>query len=77
MTSIAMIPADNNGNFLFIKDFRREEQRMFLYYRSTFNTIPFRETEVFASDGGKNIIITGEDGTVLYRFSTAWLSKIE
>ena len=34
------------------------------------------ETEIYIVDGGKNVVITGDDGTVLYRFSVKWLEKL-
>ena len=65
---IAMIPADNQGTKLFIKDFRIDEKnRMFLKYKSTFNDIPFRETQIFAVDEN-NVVICDDDGTVIFRF---------
>lgn len=76
MTHILCIPADNNGNKLWIKDFEKKGNKMFLKYRSSFNDIPFLETEVFFMDGGKNIVITGDDGTVIFRFSEIWIKKL-
>lgn len=70
---IATIPADNNGNKLFLKELRTENNRVFIKYKSTYNDMPFSETEIFAVDGGKNFVITGDDGTILYRFSANWL----
>jgi hypothetical protein len=77
MNVIACIVADNTGNKLWIKDFREDKGRLFLKYRSTYNDIPFTETEVFIVDDGLNCVITGEDGTVLYRFGVKWLEKIK
>lgn len=74
--SICCIPADNNGNKLWIKDFREDGKRAFVKYRSTYNDIPFMEVEVFVVDGGKNLVITGDDGTVLFRFSVGWIKKL-
>jgi hypothetical protein len=76
MSTIACIKADNVGNKLWIKDFREDKGHLFLRYRSTYNDIPFTETEVFIVDDNQNCVITGEDGTVLYRFNVAWLAKI-
>lgn len=70
---IAMIPVDNNGNILWLKELRTENSRAFIKYKSTYNDMPFAETEIFAVDGGKNFVITGDDGTILYRFSANWL----
>ena len=71
-----MIPADRDGNKLFLKEPREENNRLYVKYRSSYNDIPFVESEVFLTDGGKNGIITGEDGTVLWRFPIALMSKI-
>jgi len=38
--------------------------------------MPFAETEIYAVDGGKNFVITGDDGTILYRFSANWLDGL-
>lgn len=74
--TICSIPADNSGNKLLLKDFREENQKMFIKYRSTFNDIPFRDTELIPVDDGNNLAITGDDGTVLFRFSVAWIGKL-
>ena len=76
-TEIACVVADNVGNKLYLKDLREDKGRLFLKYRSTYNDIPFTETEVFIMDGGTSCVITGEDGTVLFRFSPSWLAKID
>jgi hypothetical protein len=76
MSVIGAIPADNDGNKLFIKELRKDGERLFLKYRSTFNDYPFVETEIF-NDENKNVVIAGDDGTVLWRFSIEWLTKIE
>lgn len=73
-TMIQAIP--DRDALLFIKDFREEEGKFFLKYRSMRNDIPFRETQVYLADGNQNIVITGTDGTVLYRFSTGFLQNI-
>jgi hypothetical protein len=73
---ICCIPADNVGNKLWIKDARADKERLFLKYKSTYNQMPFMEVEVFAVDGGENLAITGDDGTILYRFSSAWINKL-
>ena len=75
MKKIAMIPSDKVGNKLFIKDLRIDEkQRIFVKYKSTYNDMPFLETEIFLVDNDQNCAICGDDGTILYRFSTKWLS---
>ena len=51
---ICCIPADNNGNKLWIKDFREDGKRAFVKYKSTYNDMPFMEVEIFAVDGGNN-----------------------
>ena len=77
MAAIAMIPADSAGNKLFIKDLRVDKkQRTFVKYKSTYNDIPFTEVELYGVDNGQRCAILGEDGTVLYRFSTAYLAHL-
>ncbi len=76
MSDITCIVADNIGNKLFLKELREDKNRLFLKYKSTYNDIPFQETEVFIVDEGCNCVITGEDGTILYRFNVNWLNKI-
>jgi len=76
MSNISCIPADNKGNKLWIKDFRENGKRMFLKYRSTYNDIPFIESEVFLVDGEHNLAITGDDGTILFRFSVNWINRL-
>ena len=72
-----MIPADEQGNKLFIKDVRIDEKkRMFVKYKSTYNDIPFMETELYGVDNGRNCAICGDDGTILYRFSIDWLNSL-
>jgi len=76
MSSICCIPADNDGNKLYLKDLRLDKDRIFVKYRSTYNDIPFVETELFTDLMG-NCIITGEDGTVLWRFRKKLLEKLD
>jgi len=59
-------PINRNGDLLFIKNFEQKENKLFLEYKSMLNDIPFQKAQVFEHQG--NILITGEDGTVLYRF---------
>lgn len=77
MSNIAMIPADSNGNKLFLKDVRIDEKgRLFVKYKSTFNDMPFFEVELYSVDSCQNFAICGDDGTVLYRFSALWIQKL-
>ena len=70
--NIVAIPADNRGNLLFLKDFRKDEQgKMYIKYRSTYNDMPFTETEIWLVDNNQNFAIMG-DG----RFSAGWISKL-
>jgi len=66
MKTIQSIPINRNGDLLFIKDFEQKENKLFLSYRALINDIPFQRQQVFEHQG--NILITGDDGTVLYRF---------
>lgn len=73
---IACIPADNKGNKLWLKELKIENNRIFIKYKSTYNDIPFTETEIFAVDNGLNFAITGNNGVILYRFSAKWLNGL-
>ena len=73
---IAFIPADHLGNKLILKEPRKEGDRLFVKYRSTLNDMPFTESELYPADGGANYVITGEDGTVFWRFSINWINKL-
>ncbi len=66
MKTIQSIPINRNGDLLFIKDFEQKENKLFLSYRALINDIPFQRQQVFEHQG--NVLITGDDGTVLYRF---------
>lgn len=66
MKLIQSIPINRNGDLLFIKNFEQQNDKLFLEYRAMLNDIPFRREQVFEHEG--NILITGDDGTVLYRF---------
>jgi len=67
MSKIYIIPADREGNKLFIKHFHTMNNRMFCSYKSTYNDMPFQETELFFADSNVNVVICGSDGTVLWR----------
>lgn len=71
---ICCIPADNKGNKLFIKDFKVENNRTFVKYRSTYNDIPFMDVEIFPVED--KFAICGNDGTILYRFSMNWIQQL-
>jgi hypothetical protein len=73
---VCCIPADNEGNKLWIKDFREDKGRLFVNYKSTYNDIPFIETEIFIVDGSQNVAITSDNGTIIFRFSIHWLKKL-
>lgn len=74
--TIGCIKADDFGNKLYLKEPRREGNKIFVKYRSTYNDIPFQEVELYPADGGRNFIITGDDGTVLWIFNVGWIDKI-
>jgi len=69
MKTIQALPLDNKGNLLFLKEFREENGKFYIKYRAMINDIPFQEDELFLVDGGKNFVITGDNGKVLYRFN--------
>jgi hypothetical protein len=75
--TILMIPADHEGNKLFLKELREDDGKTFVKYKSTYNTMPFVETEIYLTDGGKNYIITSDNGTVLWRFHKELLEQLK
>lgn len=76
-TTICCIPADNQGNKLWLKEFKEENGRLFLKYKSTYNDMPFSETELFLVDANQNLAIIGDNSKVLYRFSINWLKYLQ
>ena len=76
MKTIVCINADVFGNKLYLKDLIEDKGKLYVKYRSTYNDIPFQETEIFGADNGRNCIITADNGTVLWRFSVDWLDKL-
>jgi hypothetical protein len=75
-TIITCIPADNKGNKLWLKDLKTKQDRTYVKYKSTYNDMPFIETEIYTIGGGEHAVITGDDGTVLYRFHKSWLERL-
>ena len=75
MSTIIAIKASDRDT-LYIKDIIIKDNRVFCKYKSTYNTVPFTETELFLVDNGTNLVITGTNGAVLFRFSVKWLSKV-
>jgi len=71
---ILAIPADLFGGKLYLKEPIQGEKHLFVKYKSTYNDIPWRETILFPVDN--DYTITGEDGTVLFRFNKRWIDKL-
>ena len=76
MNKIQSVPIDREGNLLFLKNFEFKENKFFVEYRSMINEIPFQKVEVFPTDDS-NFVITGNDGTVLYRIPTFFLLNVQ
>jgi len=74
--NIACVPIDKFGNLLWIKNCKQNGKILTIEYKSSYNDMPFMETNIYTVDGGQNIAIMGSDGTILYRFSINWLDKI-
>lgn len=72
--TIYFIPADQLGGKLILKNYRKEGDKHFIEYRTTYNDIPFQEIEIFLIEEDGIFVITGDDGTVLYTFSKLWIS---
>jgi hypothetical protein len=77
MPIILAIPADNQGNKLWIKSLRTDGDQSFVQFKSTYNDVGWREAGLYPADGGVNIVITGDDGTVLFRFNKLWIDKLK
>ena len=77
MPTICAIPADKTGGKLWILDLREEGLKTFVKYKSTYNDMPFMETELASVDDGNNLAIFGGDGTVLFRFDAHWIDKLK
>jgi hypothetical protein len=75
--TIVCVPADDKGNKLWLKELEFDKNKIFIKYKSTYNDIPFMKTEIFAIDNGENYVITGDDGTILYRFNKYWLDLLK
>lgn len=75
---IVMIPVDSKGNKIFIKDFREDVngKNVFVKYKSSLNDIPFVETQLMILENGQTLAITGDDGTIIYRFATSWIESL-
>ena len=52
MNTILAIPADKKGNKLFIKDLTVKNDILRCKYRSTYNDMPFMETDLYIIDNG-------------------------
>lgn len=75
-TKIACIPVDAEGNKLWLKEPAIKSGKTFIKYKSTHNDVPFTETEIYTTDNEKNFVITGDDGTVIYRFPVRWVETL-
>jgi hypothetical protein len=73
---VLIIPADREGNKLFIKNYHKMNDRMFCPYKSTYNDMPYQDTELFFVDNNRNVTICGDDVTILWRFNSELLNKI-
>jgi len=77
MNKIQSVPIDREGNLLFLKNFEFKDNKFFVEYRSMLNEIPFQKVEIWPTDEDKNFVITGNDGTVLYRIPTFFLLNVQ
>jgi len=77
MAHVSIIPVDRDGNLLFIKEPREDENgRLMIKYRSTLNDLPFFETYLYLADGNRNFTINGDNGAVLFRFSAEYVLQL-
>lgn len=73
-----MIPVDNDGNSLWLKNlvFDESNDTASIEYRTTLNDIPFARVGMILVDEASNFAITGGDGTILYRFGVTLLATL-
>ena len=76
MEMIQAYPIDRVGTLLFLKNFEQNGDKFFVEYRSMLNDVPFQKVQVWIVDGGQNFVITGDDGTVMYRVPLFFIQKI-
>lgn len=74
--TVLSIRASDKGDVLYLKDIRQDKGITYIKYKSTFNDMPFVESEIVSVDGGVNAAILGSDGTILFRFDINWLNKL-
>jgi len=65
---IQAIPLNGKGDLLFLRNFEQKKDKFFIEYRAMINDVPFQKVQIWLIDGNKNFVITGDDGTVMYRF---------
>ena len=76
MVSIQALPINREGDLLFLKGFRKENDKFFISYRAMTNDIPFTETEIFSVDNGSAFVITGDNGIIIYRIPTQYVINL-
>ena len=68
MKIIQSIPINREGDLLFLKEFREDNGRFFIKFKSMMNEIPFKEEELFLVDENQNFVILGGNGKPVFRF---------
>lgn len=74
---IACIPADKEGNKLWLRDLVVGEDGLFVQYKTTYNDMPWQKCPLFLLEDEKTLAITGDDGTILYSFSIEWIGALK
>lgn len=74
---IACIPADQEGGKLWIRNLTIEDNQPFIEYKTTYNDMPWAKTPTYPIEDGKFFVITGDDGTILYTYSSQWLGFLQ
>lgn len=72
MSKIQAVRIDRSGNLLFLKNFEQQKDKFFIEYRSMLNDIPFQRVQIYLLEQEQSFVITGDDGTVLYRFHVSF-----
>ena len=73
---IQAIPAGDGNHKLLLKEPRKEGEIQYVKYRSTYNDMPWQEIPLALVDENRNFAITGDDGTVIWRFPVMLINRL-
>jgi len=73
---IQSVPINRDGDLLFLKEFEQTEKGFFIKYRAMINDIHFQRTEIYPIDSNNFFVITGGDGTIIYRIPSFFIHNL-